>query len=94
MMVIAMIIAGVIAFFADLLFRMWFNSGFGWRSRRSDDGDSGDRVEGGAGAALLIAAVLIGFAWLLSAMVRFALSRSREFLADAGSVELTRTRTR
>jgi heat shock protein HtpX len=29
-------------------------------------------------------------AWLLSQMVRLALSRSREFLADAGSVELTK----
>ena len=29
-------------------------------------------------------------AWLLSIMIRFALSRRREFLADAGSVELTK----
>ena len=90
MMVIAMIIAGVIAFFAELLFRLWFNTGFSWRSRRSDDGDGGERSKGGAGAAILIAVVLIALAWLLSAMVRLALSRSREFLADAGSVELTK----
>ncbi len=90
MMVIAMIIAGVIAFFAELLFRLWFNTGFSWRGRRSDDGDNGGRGKGGGGAALVIAAVLIALAWLLSAMVRLALSRSREFLADAGSVELTK----
>jgi heat shock protein HtpX len=90
MMVIAMIIAGVIAFFAELLFRLWFNTGFSWRSRRSDDGDGSGRGKGGAGAAILIAVVLIAVAWLLSAMVRLALSRSREFLADAGSVELTK----
>ncbi|MGZ8324548.1 MAG: M48 family metallopeptidase [Rhodoplanes sp.] len=90
MMVIAVIIAGVIAFFAELLFRMWFNTGFGWRNRRSDDGDSGGRGKGGGGAALVIAAVLIALAWALSALIRFALSRSREFLADAGSVELTK----
>ncbi len=29
-------------------------------------------------------------AWLLSIVIRFALSRRREFLADAGSVELTK----
>ena len=29
-------------------------------------------------------------AWVLSVVIRFALSRSREFLADAGSVELTK----
>ncbi len=33
---------------------------------------------------------LIALAWLLSQLVRLALSRSRELLADAGSVELTK----
>jgi heat shock protein HtpX len=33
---------------------------------------------------------LIALAWLLSQLVRLALSRSREILADAGSVELTK----
>jgi heat shock protein HtpX len=90
MMVIAVIIAGVVGFFGELLFRLWFSGGFGWRSRRSNDGDSGDRGKGGAGLALLIAAVLVALSWLLSVLIRFALSRSREFLADAGSVELTK----
>ena len=39
---------------------------------------------------VLIALALIAVAWLLSIVIRFALSRSREFLADAGSVELTK----
>jgi len=33
---------------------------------------------------------LVATAWILSFMIRFALSRSREYLADAGSVELTK----
>src|SRR5205823_13270460 len=45
---------------------------------------------GGAAIAIAIALALIAVAWLLSVMIRFALSRSREFLADAGSVELTK----
>src|SRR5205085_6773043 len=49
-----------------------------------------DRGKGGAMAAVLIALALIAVAWFLSIFIRFALSRQREFLADAGSVELTK----
>ena len=84
MMVIAVIIAGAISFFAELFFRLWFYGGF--RGPRSSD----DRRGGGAGLAILIAIVLIVVAYLLSFVIRLALSRSREFLADAGSVELTK----
>ena len=86
MMVIAVIIAGVISFFAELVFRLWFYSGFSFRSRSDDRG-------GGRAApafAILIAVALIAVAWVLSFVIRLALSRSREFLADAGSVELTK----
>ncbi len=86
MLVIAVVIAGIIAFFAELIFRLWFNFGGFGRSRSSSERKGG----GGAGLALVIAAVLIAAAWLLSVLIRFALSRSREFLADAGSVELTK----
>jgi heat shock protein HtpX len=106
MMVIAVIIAGVVGFFAELLFRGFFNFGnYGWgwgggsyssssssSSSSSDSGGSSDR-KGGGGAAILIivlAVVLIVVAWFLSQLVKLALSRSREFLADAGSVELTK----
>jgi heat shock protein HtpX len=89
MLVIAVVIAGVISFFAEFVFRMLFQSGFGWRGSRSR-GDSERKGSGGAGLAIVIAIALIGLAWLLSIVIRFALSRSREFLADAGSVELTK----
>ncbi|OYX95922.1 MAG: hypothetical protein B7Y74_02935 [Novosphingobium sp. 35-62-5] len=46
--------------------------------------------KGGAGIAIIIAVALIAVAWLLSVVIRFALSRQREYLADAGSVELTK----
>ena len=87
MMVVAVIIAGVIGFFAELLFRLWFNTGFGMRRSSSD---SEDRGKGGNGIAILIAIGLIAIAWVASVMIRLALSRSRELLADAGSVELTK----
>jgi heat shock protein HtpX len=88
MMVIAVIIAGAISFFAELFFRMFFQSGFRWRGRNSSDGER--KGSGGAFLAVIIAVVLIALAWLLSNLIRLALSRRREFLADAGAVELTK----
>jgi heat shock protein HtpX len=85
MMVIAVIIAGVVSFFAELVFRLWFYNGFSFRGGRS-----GDRRGGGAAVAILVAVALIAVAYFLSIVIRLALSRSREFLADAGSVELTK----
>jgi heat shock protein HtpX len=85
MMVVAVIIAGVVSFFAELVFRLWFYNGFGFRGGRSDD-----RRGGGAAFAILIAVAFIAVAYFLSFVIRLALSRSREFLADAGSVELTK----
>jgi heat shock protein HtpX len=84
MMVIAVIIAGVISFFAEFFFRVMFRGGL-----RGGNSSGGDSKKGGAGAAILLAVVLVGIAWFLSLVIRFALSRSREFLADAGAVELT-----
>jgi heat shock protein HtpX len=85
MMVIAVVIAGVVSFFAELVFRLWFYNGFGFRGGRS-----GDRRGGGAALAMLIAFAIIAVAYFLAFVIRLALSRSREFLADAGSVELTK----
>src|SRR5438552_1902668 len=88
LLIIAVIIAGVISFLAEIVFRALFQGGFNWRGSRS--GGSSDRGKGGATVAILIALALIAIAWLLSIVIRFALSRQREFLADAGSVELTK----
>ncbi len=93
MMVVAMVIAGVVGFFGELLFRLFFNSSwrFGGGSSSSSSSSSSDR-KGGGGAvlAVILAVVLIMLAWLMSQLLKLALSRSREFLADAGSVELTK----
>jgi len=83
MLVIAVIIAGVIAFVAEIVFRLFFQGGLRWR-RSGDDGRRG------AGVAILMALVLVAIAWIVSILIRFALSRQREYLADAGSVELTK----
>src|SRR6202162_944654 len=42
MLVVAVIIAGAVSFFAELFFRLWFNWGGGFGRRRSGGGDRGD----------------------------------------------------
>ena len=99
MMVIAVIIAGVVGFFAELLFRSFTNFGYyggyrggSWSTSSSSSSSDNNRKGSGGGAVIVIivAVALIALAWLLSQLVRLALSRSRELLADAGSVELTK----
>ena len=84
MLVIAVIIAGVIAFFAELVFRLLFQGGLRWR------GGARRRPQGRAESPSSSRSRSIAVAWMLSIVIRFALSRRREYLADAGSVELTK----
>lgn len=88
LLVIAVIFAGIFAFVADLTIRRWdFPFGFSPHRPERDDGRKGN---GGAALAIVIALFIIALSWGASVLIRFALSRSREFLADAGSVELTK----
>ena len=86
MLVIAVVIAGVIAFFGEMVFRIFFQNMLWGGGRRS----SREEGKGGAGIAIVIALAIIAVVWVLSIVIRFALSRQREYLADAGSVELTK----
>ncbi|MFC6182626.1 zinc metalloprotease HtpX [Lactiplantibacillus daowaiensis] len=69
----------------------WGMNSFWWgggRRRRDDDREGGN---GGLQVILmLVAIVVIILAPLAASLVQMALSRNREYLADAGSVELTR----
>lgn len=78
LMIIAVLIAGVISFFGEMLVRGRFRFGGG-------DGDNKGR-----GMALLVGGAILLLAWFLAVLIRFSLSRSREYLADAGAVELTK----
>src|SRR2546423_6769335 len=62
MLVIAVIIAGVIAFFAELIFRLMFQGGWRWRGGRG----SGDRQSGRV--AVLISPLPIARAWVPSVL--------------------------
>lgn len=92
LMVVAVIIAGVVGFVAELCFRTFLRSGarLSGGSGRTSHSSSSRNSKGGAVIAVILAMVLIVLAWFLSQVVRMALSRSRELMADAGSVELTK----
>lgn len=90
MLVIAVIIAGVIGFFAELVFRIFFQGGVRFGGGGSSSSSSSEKKSGGGGIVIIVAIALIAVAWLLSTAIRFALSRKREYLADAGAVELTK----
>jgi heat shock protein HtpX len=80
------VLVGSIALLADFFLRFTFWGG-GRRSRRDSSG------EGGGGLQIVIFLIAIALAILapiVSRMVQLAVSRQREYLADASGVELTR----
>ncbi|KAF0179224.1 MAG: M48 family metallopeptidase [Hyphomonadaceae bacterium] len=92
LLVIAVIFVGIFSFVGEMTFRGLTNmrwSGGGGRSRSSSSSSSRDSG-GGAIIAIVAALVMIAIAYALAIAIRFALSRRREYLADAGAVELTK----
>ncbi len=78
------VMVGAIAILADFFLRFTF-----WGGGRSRDRDSGGG--GGAQAIIFILAIVLAvLAPLISRFIQLAVSRQREYLADASSVELTR----
>lgn len=76
LLIISIVFVGIFGFITEMLFR---SLRFGSLGRGKKQG-----------GAILIALVLALVGYLLASLFRFALSRKREFLADAGSAELTR----
>ncbi len=79
---------GLIVFACDAFWRILRVGRFTGGGRRSGGGGKG----GGAAMAIILAVaiVLAIIAPMLAMLIRFAMSRQREYLADAGAVELTR----
>jgi heat shock protein HtpX len=81
---LVVVMVGVVALLSDWMVRtFWWGGG---RRRSSERGRGG----GAAGIFVIVGLVLAALSPLISQLVRFAVSRKREFLADASGAMLTR----
>ncbi len=74
LLIVSIIFVGIFAFLTEMLLRSIRFSGKGKKD----------------GKVILIAILLVAVGYLLSSIFRFAISRSREYMADAGASELTK----
>jgi heat shock protein HtpX len=81
LLIVTIVFTGMISFLAQL---MWRGLRFASFTRARGKG------AGGAAVIMLIAAVMLLIGYVLALVLRLALSRKRELLADAGSVDLTK----
>ena len=84
LLVIAVIFVGIFSLLAEIGARGLF------RGSAARMGGARRGKSGNAGALILIAIVIIALAYALALVIRFTLSRRREYMADAGAVELTK----
>ncbi len=80
LLVVSIIFVGIFAFLAEIAFRSLRHVGGGKRSKNDK----------GGGAIILIAIVVTAVAYFISILLRFGISRKREYLADAGASEITK----
>ena len=78
LLIISIIFVGIFAFAVEILFRMVIYGGGRRRDNKTD------------GRVLIIALIVAVVVYFFSIIFKFALSRKREYLADAGAVEMTK----
>ncbi len=83
LLIVTIIFTGMIGFAAQLV---WSHVRYMlWVPRRSGDGKRGN-----AAGLFLMIAVILWIGYFVTLFTRFALSRKREYMADAGAVQMTK----
>ncbi len=83
LLIITVIFTGLFGFLAQMVWSSIRHSMFYSRRGRN-------RNNGGLVIAMIIIAVVLWLGYMASLLMRFALSRRREYMADAGAIELTK----
>lgn len=85
LLIVSIIFVGIMSTLLSLAIRMLWNTFiYGGNRRSSRDGKNG----GGVIAVILVAIVLAAVGYFFTLLTRFAISRKREYMADAGGAEL------
>lgn len=91
LLITSIIFVGIISTVMSVIVQMMYNMmWFGGGSRRIGGSDDDDNRSSGIAmiVVLIIGYVLCAVAYLFTALTRFAISRKREYMADAGGAEL------
>lgn len=80
LLIISIIFVGIFSFIAEMAFR----------GLRFAGGRKSSKDNKGSGAIILIVIAITAVAYLISVLLRFGISRKREYLADAGAAEITK----
>ncbi len=83
-LVISIVFVGIFSFLSQILIRSLFSGGI--RVKSSNEKGGG----GGAIAVVLLLLVLAAIGYGITLLMRFSISRQREYMADAGSAEMTK----
>ncbi|MBP3510698.1 MAG: M48 family metallopeptidase [Prevotella sp.] len=85
LLVVSIIFVGIISAIMSITVQMMYHTmWFGGGSRRDDERGNGLSMM----VILLVGAVCSGIAYFFTLLTRFAISRKREYMADAGGAEL------
>lgn len=82
LLIVSIVFVGIFTFISQMASRMaYYNS---WSSNKDKNGGNG------AAVMMLVIALLAMIGYFFSLLLRFAISRKREYMADAGAAQMTR----
>lgn len=90
LLIISIIFVGIISLLSEMMVRGVMRSTLYSQSSGSSGRGRGKGSGGAIIAAVIIIILVAAIGYFLSILIRFTLSRKREYLADAGAVELTK----